>query len=93
MGIFVYLNRNYQQQQIIMSGQPISLNVDDPHEFIGNPPLLAPHGVPTNAKWQTKMSPGLTGTIKEDQVYVASSVTIKPVNIYAKEFSISVFFL
>jgi MFS family permease len=56
LGLFVYLNHRYQQQAASGYGQ--NLNVDDPHQFVGNSPLLAPHGAPTNPKWQTKFSSG-----------------------------------
>ncbi len=56
LGGFIYLNHRYQQQ--IASGYGQNLNVDDPHQFMGNSPLLAPHGAPTNPKWQTKFSSG-----------------------------------
>ncbi|CAF0728189.1 unnamed protein product [Adineta ricciae] len=56
MGLFIYLNQRFQQQAPSDYGQ--SLNVDDPHQFMGNSPLLAPHGAPTNPKWQTKFSSG-----------------------------------
>jgi hypothetical protein len=56
MGLFIYLNQHYQQHYDSNYGP--NLNVDDPHQFIGNSPLLAPHGAPTNPKWQTKFSSG-----------------------------------
>ena len=56
MIFFVYLNQRYQQQYANNYGQ--GLNVDDPHQFIGSSPRLAPHGAPTNPKWQTKFSSG-----------------------------------
>ncbi|CAF1424816.1 unnamed protein product [Rotaria sordida] len=80
MGIFIYLNRHYQQQQLNMNGQRSSLNVDDPHEFIGNSPRLAPHGAPANPKWQTKFSSGLTAGIKQDQLYSSPIITVKSFN-------------
>jgi hypothetical protein len=60
MGLFIYLNQRYQhqEQQDMISGHRTSINVDDPHQFIGNSPLLAPYGAPTNPKWQTKFSSG-----------------------------------
>ena len=58
MGIFIYLNYHFQKQQQMISGQRRSLVVDDPHQFVGNSPLLAPHGAPTNPKWQTRFSSG-----------------------------------
>jgi hypothetical protein len=72
MCVFIYLNYRYQKQQNeqqMMSGQPRRLTADDPHQFIGNSPLLAPHGAPANPKWQTKFSSGLTGGIRQDQLY------------------------
>jgi len=78
MGVFIYLNRHFQQQEMI-NGQRGSVNVDDPHHFIGNSPLLAPHGAPANPKWQTKFSSGLTGGIKQDQLYSSPLNTSKPV--------------
>ncbi|CAF2775873.1 unnamed protein product [Rotaria sp. Silwood2] len=80
MGIFIYLNRRHQQQQLIISGQRTSLNVDDSHQFIGNSPLLAPHGAPANPKWQTKFSCGLTAGIKQDQLYSSPIIAVKPFN-------------
>ncbi|CAF0753015.1 unnamed protein product [Adineta ricciae] len=65
MGLFIYLNQRFQQQIASDYGQ--NLNVDDPHQFMGNSPLLAPHGAPTNPKWQTKFSSGLTAGIKKEQ--------------------------
>jgi MFS family permease len=56
MVLFIYLNQRYQQHYASNYGQ--NLNVDDPHQFIGNSPLLAPYGAPTNPKWQTKFSSG-----------------------------------
>jgi hypothetical protein len=56
MGVFIYLNQHYQQNYANNYGQ--NLNVDDSHQFIGNSPLLAPHGAPINPKWQTKFSSG-----------------------------------
>jgi hypothetical protein len=81
MGIFTFFNRHLQQEEVI-SGQHGNLSVDDPHKFIGNSPLLAPHGAPTNPKWQTKFSSGLTAGIKHDQLYSSPSTTSKPVKIY-----------
>jgi len=77
MGLFIYLNQRYQQHYDSNYGS--NLNVDDPHQFIGNSPLLAPHGAPTNPKWQTKFSSGLTTGIKHDQLH---STSIPPVKIY-----------
>jgi hypothetical protein len=56
MGLFIYLNQRYQHHYANNYGQ--NVNVDDPHQFVGNSPLLAPHGAPTNPKWQTKFSSG-----------------------------------
>ena len=64
MGLFIYLNKRYhqqqqqQQQEQMMSSHHRSLNINDTHQFIGNSPLLAPHGAPANPKWQTKFSSG-----------------------------------
>ncbi|CAF1111544.1 unnamed protein product [Rotaria sp. Silwood1] len=80
MGTFIYLNRRYHQQQLTMSGQRTSLNVDDSRQFIGNSPLLAPHGAPANPKWQTKFSSGLTAGIRQDQLYSSPIITVKPFN-------------
>lgn len=74
MGIFIYLHRHYQRQQEFHGGQRASLSVDDPHQFIGSPPLLAPHGAPTNPKWQTKFSTNVTAGIKQDQIYSSKPV-------------------
>jgi hypothetical protein len=84
MGLFIYLNQRYQhqEQQNMISGHRTSINVDDPHQFIGNSPLLAPHGAPANPKWQTKFSSGLTGGIKQDQSYSSPSPMPKPVKIF-----------
>jgi len=86
MGLFIYLNHHFQQrqhyQQEMINGQRGSLSVDDPHQFIGNSPLLAPHGAPANPKWQTKFSSGLTGGIKQDQSYSSPSPMPKPVKIF-----------
>ncbi|CAF3553584.1 unnamed protein product [Adineta steineri] len=70
MGLFIYLNQRFQQQVVTGYGQ--NLNIDDPHQFIGNSPLLAPHGAPTNPKWQTKFSSGLTAGIKQEQLHSTS---------------------
>jgi MFS family permease len=78
MGLFIYLNQHYQKQEML-NGQRASLTVDDPHHFIGNSPLLAPHGAPANPKWQTKFSSGLTAGIKQDQLYSSTLNTSKPV--------------
>jgi len=75
MGLFVYLNQRYQQNQEMFLGQHASLSVDDPHQFIGNSPLLAPHGAPANPKWQTKFSTGVTASIKQDQMYTTTTTT------------------
>ena len=59
LAFFIFLNRRYQQQQQQYGdnyGQ--ALNVDDPHQYMGNSPRLAPYGAPTNPKWQTKFSSG-----------------------------------
>ncbi|UJR13741.1 hypothetical protein I4U23_000751 [Adineta vaga] len=66
MGIFTYFNQHYQEGR---SNEQSNLIIDDPHQIVGNPPLLAPHGAPTNPKWQTKYSSGLTAGIKQDQTY------------------------
>jgi hypothetical protein len=80
MGLFVYLNQRYQQQEILRGdGQCGSLTIEDPHHFVGNSPKLAPHGAPANPKWQTKFSSGLTGGIKQDQLYTSPLNTSKPV--------------
>ena len=68
MGLFIYLNQRYQQQQM-MNNQSGNLMVDDPRQFIGNSPRLAPHGAPANPKWQTKFSSGLKGGIRQDQLH------------------------
>ena len=57
MGLFIYLNQRYQHHYASNYGE--NLNVDDPHQFIGNSPHLAPHGAPINPKWQTKFSSGI----------------------------------
>jgi hypothetical protein len=75
MGLFIYFNQHYQQQEMT-NGQRGSLSVDDPRQFIGNSPLLAPHGAPANPKWQTKFSSGLTGNIKQDQLHPSSKPVI-----------------
>ncbi|CAF3330108.1 unnamed protein product [Rotaria socialis] len=81
MGVFIYLNRKYQQrQQPITSVERASFSVDDPHQFLGNSSLLAPHGAPTNPKWQTKFSSGLRAGIKQDQLYSSPSVIVKQFN-------------
>jgi hypothetical protein len=84
LGIFIYLNRRYQQQQQqeMMNGQRGSLSADDPHHFVGNSPLLAPHGAPANPKWQTKFSSGLTAGIKQEQLYSSPIIPAKTVCIY-----------
>ena len=79
MGLFVYLNQHYQQQEVSIGGQRGSLTVQDPHHFVGNSPKLAPHGAPANPKWQTKISSGLTGGIKQDQLYSSPLNPSKPV--------------
>lgn len=56
MVFFIFLNQRYQQQYADNYGQ--GLNVDDPHQFMGNSPRLAPYGAPPNPKWQTKFSSG-----------------------------------
>ena len=56
LGLFVYLNQRSQVPTEGGYGQ--ALVVDDPHQFMGNSPLLAPHGAPTNPKWQTRFSSG-----------------------------------
>ncbi|CAF1955346.1 unnamed protein product [Rotaria magnacalcarata] len=83
MGVFIYLNRKYQQQQQqqqITSVERASFSVDDPHQFLGNSSLLAPHGAPTNPKWQTKFSSGLRAGIKQDLLYSSPSVIVKQFN-------------
>jgi hypothetical protein len=87
MGLFIYLNQRYQhhQQQQMINGQRGSLIVDDPHEFIGNSPLLAPHGAPVNPKWQTKFSSGLTGGIKQDQLHANPLPPSKPVSLFIEK--------
>ena len=75
MGLFIYLNRRYQQQQ----EQPMNnhsrggLRVDDPRQFVSNSPRLAPHGAPINQKWQTKFSSGLKAGIRPDGTYSTST--------------------
>ncbi|CAF3571774.1 unnamed protein product [Rotaria socialis] len=66
MIVFIYMNNRYQQQT--ETGYGPNLNVDDPHQFMGNSPRLAPYGAPANPKWQTKFSSGLTVGIKQDQL-------------------------
>lgn len=57
MILFVYLNQRYQlHYEEADRGQ--SLTVNDSHQFVGNSPLLAPYGAPTNPKWQTRFSSG-----------------------------------
>ena len=56
LGLFVYLNQRAPMSTVGGYGQ--ALVVDDPHQFMGNSPLLAPHGAPTNPKWQTRFSSG-----------------------------------
>ncbi|CAF0739370.1 unnamed protein product [Rotaria sp. Silwood1] len=67
MCLFMYINKRHHQQ--IVSGYGQNINVDDPHQFMGNSPLLAPYGAPANPKWQTKFSSGLTAGIKQDQLH------------------------
>lgn len=59
MILFMYLNQRYQISYAAESGYGASVSVDDPHQFVGNSPLLAPYGAPTNPKWQTRFSSGL----------------------------------
>lgn len=76
MGLFIYLNQRYQQQQLLVDNNNRgSARVDDPRQFVSNAPLLAPHGAPINPKWQTKYSSGLKAGIRQDPV----SSTSKPV--------------
>ena len=80
MGLFIYLNRRYQQQQQMNNNNPGGyLNVADPRQYLGNSPVLAPHGAPANPKWQTRFSSGLKAGIKEDQFYSSPSTSSKPV--------------
>lgn len=78
MAIFIYTYRRYQKQQhphLTMHSQTTSVFVDDLHQFIGNSPLLAPHGAPTNLKWQSKFSTNLTAGIKPDRPYSSSIIS------------------
>ncbi|CAF3834765.1 unnamed protein product [Rotaria magnacalcarata] len=67
MLVIIYMNNRYQQQT--ETGYGPNLNLDDPHQFMGNSPHLAPYGAPANPKWQTKFSSGLTVGIKQDQLH------------------------
>ncbi|CAF0762968.1 unnamed protein product [Rotaria sordida] len=87
MGLFIYINKRHQQQ--LVSGYGQNINVDDPHQFIGNSPLLAPYGAPANPKWQTKFSSGLTAGIKQDQLHstpIPSFDTQTTTGTYSKDY-------
>ena len=68
---FIYLHKKSQQQDFLQQFAPVaesnpngSFPVDDPHEFVGESPLLTPYGAPANAKWQRRISAELTGGIR-----------------------------
>jgi hypothetical protein len=70
MGVFIYFNQHQleqqqqQQQQQQQSNQSMNIDpthvfmINDSHQFVGNSPRLAPHGAPTNPKWQTNIAAG-----------------------------------
>ena len=60
MGGFIYLHQRYHHDDDGQqpNGMQQNLSPNDPHALIGHSPLLAPHGAPTNPKWQTKFSSG-----------------------------------
>lgn len=61
--LFIYLHQKYQHHDLFNQLQAdVTANrncsIDDPHEFVGDSPLLTPYGAPANPKWQRRISAG-----------------------------------
>lgn len=54
----IYLHSKYQQQDFLQQFTNETFPIDDPHEFVGDSPLLTPYGAPANPKWQRRISAG-----------------------------------
>lgn len=50
---FIYLHKKSQHEDFLHQ-----FPLDDPHEFVGDSPLITPYGAPANPKWQRRISAG-----------------------------------